>query len=198
MKKEDNIIEAATNLFIEKGYHHVTVRDIAKEAGVNLAMINYYFKNKDNLTRIVINKILSEFHQVLSPIINSKELNIEEKLNQYVSTFIEMLIDKPGLVLSLLAMLKDTKELVYKADLLKYLFDHKQFSEALLKEQSEKRKQKINPEHFYISMLSLILFPYSIIEVITDKKDYTDIGTKRFIRSRKEMAIEMLLAYLKS
>ena len=43
------ILEVANNLFAERGYGGTSIRDIAKEADVNLSAVNYHFTNKDNL-----------------------------------------------------------------------------------------------------------------------------------------------------
>lgn len=65
---KSKILEVAGRLFIEKGYHGASIRDIASEAGVNLGAVNYHFKNKDNLlfTILIDNKefIDSEFEKV--------------------------------------------------------------------------------------------------------------------------------------
>ncbi|SHK76122.1 TetR/AcrR family transcriptional regulator [Hespellia stercorisuis] len=53
----EQIILAATELFIAKGYNKVTTREIAAKADVNLGLIPYYFKSKDNLASIVMNNL---------------------------------------------------------------------------------------------------------------------------------------------
>ncbi len=52
---KDKILSVAGALFAENGYDSTSIRDISKEAGVNLASINYHFKNKLNLYREVMN-----------------------------------------------------------------------------------------------------------------------------------------------
>ena len=47
--KKEQILDAAEQLFAEKGFHGVSVRDITEAAGVRLASVNYYFETKDNL-----------------------------------------------------------------------------------------------------------------------------------------------------
>jgi TetR/AcrR family transcriptional regulator len=51
-----NLIETATPLFAEKGFHGVSVRELAKAAGVNLSMISYYFGGKEGLYAEVLNE----------------------------------------------------------------------------------------------------------------------------------------------
>ena len=48
-EKQRQIMEAAEGLFAEKGFDGTSVRDIAEEAGVNIAMISYYFGSKEKL-----------------------------------------------------------------------------------------------------------------------------------------------------
>jgi len=49
LSTKEKILETAAELFAEKGFDGTSVRDIAKAAEVNLAAINYHFKNKENL-----------------------------------------------------------------------------------------------------------------------------------------------------
>jgi AcrR family transcriptional regulator len=51
------ILEAAISLFAQKGFAAVGVREIAAEAGVNIAMISYYFEGKVG----ILKEILEEF-----------------------------------------------------------------------------------------------------------------------------------------
>ncbi|UII28387.1 TetR family transcriptional regulator [Fulvivirga maritima] len=51
---KDRILEAADKLFLEKGFDATSVRELANEAGVNVAMISYYFGSKENLLEEMI------------------------------------------------------------------------------------------------------------------------------------------------
>jgi len=48
-EKQLGILLVAERLFADKGFHGTSVRDIAQEADVNIAMISYYFGSKDKL-----------------------------------------------------------------------------------------------------------------------------------------------------
>lgn len=52
---KEKILEVAGKLFAKSGYDGTSIRDISTEAGVNLASVNYHFKNKQNLYREVMN-----------------------------------------------------------------------------------------------------------------------------------------------
>ena len=53
----DKLLEAAGRAFAERGYAGATVRDICKEAGANVAAVNYYFKDKLALYTEVLNQM---------------------------------------------------------------------------------------------------------------------------------------------
>ena len=51
---EIRIKEAAHKVFLAKGFSAATVRDVAKEAETNVALVNYYFRSKKNLFNVVM------------------------------------------------------------------------------------------------------------------------------------------------
>lgn len=76
-EKKKHILETAENLFANKGYEAATVRDIAEEAKVNLAMISYYFGSKEKLME-------SLFHQRM----NHTKLRVEQLMkNESIGSF---------------------------------------------------------------------------------------------------------------
>lgn len=56
---KENIVKAATELFAEKGFEHVTTREICHAAGVNGALVNYHFQSKEGLYRECLARVFS-------------------------------------------------------------------------------------------------------------------------------------------
>jgi AcrR family transcriptional regulator len=77
--KRASILEAAEKLFSELGYEGASTRQIAKEAGANMAMINYYFGSKEGVFMEIMGQRVSDFKHQLKEI---KELDatVMEKL----------------------------------------------------------------------------------------------------------------------
>lgn len=67
-KKEakERIFEAAISLFAKKGYAAVGTREIAKEADVNVSMINYYYQGKLGILREIINDCYDKYFRAIS------------------------------------------------------------------------------------------------------------------------------------
>ena len=78
---EDKILLAASKVFTEKGFAGARTRDIADEAGINLALLNYYFRSKEKLFDQVMKvKIVLLFGKII-PIISNEKTTIEEKID---------------------------------------------------------------------------------------------------------------------
>jgi len=120
-EKQIAIINIAEKLFAEKGFDGTSVRDIAQEAGVNLAMISYYFGSKEKLMEAVFEQRTTNIRIKVENLIQNNELTHLEKVNvlidDYVDKFIhqqefhkimmrEQLIDKDTPIAALIHELK--------------------------------------------------------------------------------------------
>jgi AcrR family transcriptional regulator len=89
--KQVQIMEAAEKLFAEKGFEGTSVRDVAKEAGVNLAMISYYFGSKEKLMESLF-KYRGEFIKLqLQSMLQNSEMTPLEKVYALIDNHIERL-----------------------------------------------------------------------------------------------------------
>ena len=87
--KQIQIIETAEKLFADKGFSGTSVRDIAEEADVNLAMISYYFGSKEKLLEALFTHRMDGTTARLEGMIENKELVPLEKVNMMIDFFIE-------------------------------------------------------------------------------------------------------------
>ncbi|MEQ8680886.1 MAG: helix-turn-helix domain-containing protein, partial [Cyclobacteriaceae bacterium] len=62
-KTEDTIKQVARAMFVQKGFTGTTTREIASEAGTNLALVNYYFRSKEQLFKQIMLESLHEFFE---------------------------------------------------------------------------------------------------------------------------------------
>src|SRR5689334_23935314 len=85
---EEKIMEAARTVFLRKGYAATRTRDIAEEAGINLALLNYYFRSKEKLFSLVMQEKFQKFFGVIFPILNEPTTSLEEKVERLVDSYI--------------------------------------------------------------------------------------------------------------
>ena len=88
------ILEIAEQLFATKGFDGVTVRDIAEQAHVNVAMINYYFRNKDDLYRGIVESYLEGLSSELEKVLR-QETDPRLRIKLFIDCYIDFLISKP-------------------------------------------------------------------------------------------------------
>src|SRR5690606_8258258 len=88
-----DIMQKALKLFAEKGYHNSSVRDIAKEAGVNIAMISYYFGSKDKLLEAIFSRHIAAMNQKLNEIVKDKMHDPVEKVALIIDTYIDAITE---------------------------------------------------------------------------------------------------------
>jgi AcrR family transcriptional regulator len=89
MEKQDkraNILSAAEQLFSEMGYEGTSTRQIAKEAGANMSMINYYFGSKEGVFLEIMNERIKGFNEQLVSI-NEDKITSHQKLMRVIEEY---------------------------------------------------------------------------------------------------------------
>ena len=81
MTTEQKILKAADKIFTQKGYAATRTRDIAEEAGTNLALLNYYFGSKERLFKYVVQGKLKMLLGAMGPALSDGQISLEEKIS---------------------------------------------------------------------------------------------------------------------
>ena len=92
--KQIQIIETAETLFAERGFDGTSVRDIADVAGVNVAMISYYFGSKEKLMEALFELRVGTVKLRVETLIKDESLTPIEKVNMLIDEHIERIMQK--------------------------------------------------------------------------------------------------------
>lgn len=193
---EQKIFDAATELFIEKGVDRTSVRDIASKAGINLALMNYYFRSKENLFDAIFTNLVKKNTKDLVKILDS-DLELDEKIKQYVAAYIDILLKNPLLVSFFMAILHRSREKITEMEVVSLLYGRDKFTQQIIDEGKKGNIRRTDPTHFYVDMISMITFPFAIRPMIMDKNELNDEEFIAFIHDRKQHITEMLLKSIK-
>lgn len=93
-EKQIQIIETAEILFAERGFDGTSVRDIADEAGVNVAMISYYFGSKEKLMEALFELRVGSVKSRVETLIKDNNLSPLEKVNMLIDEHIDRIMQK--------------------------------------------------------------------------------------------------------
>ncbi len=99
LESKNNILKAAERLFAEKGFDGTRVDDIAAEAGVNKALIYYYFKSKDEILEVLFDNLISEAKTVVnSTLEHMPDMGIEENYKRLITMYLSFATEKKNII----------------------------------------------------------------------------------------------------
>lgn len=101
---EEAILDAATRLFLQKGFKATSTTEIAREAGCNQALVHYYFRTKERLFEAIFQQKIKFFIGALLDI-GEEDLPFLVKLEKKISSHFEAIQSDPGLPLFFLGEL---------------------------------------------------------------------------------------------
>src|ERR1044072_922857 len=93
---EKRILEAAKAVFVRQGTAGARMQEIAQEAGVNQALLHYYFRSKERLAQAVFQQMASRLFPALIQTLAS-DLSLDEKIDRLVGIYLDNLSKSPFL-----------------------------------------------------------------------------------------------------
>src|SRR5580698_9771543 len=91
--KREHILVIAEELFAEKGFDGTSVRDIAQQAGVNLAMISYYFGSKEKLLESLVEWRAGYAYGILEELNKDESLSPWDKIDRLVEFYVDRILN---------------------------------------------------------------------------------------------------------
>ncbi|MEO6131592.1 MAG: TetR/AcrR family transcriptional regulator [Saprospiraceae bacterium] len=182
---EEKIKNAARIIFTRKGYAATRTRDIAQAAGINLALLNYYFRSKEKLFDLIMMESMQEFIQSISGVLNNESTSLENKIQILTSNYIDMLTLQPDLPLFVLSELRSHPQdlmlkLNFKEKLMRSYF-FIQIQEAI----KTGKIAPIHPLHFVMNIMGMIIFPFVGSPILKNIGDLDQEAFNEIMQQRK-------------
>jgi len=187
LSTEEKIMQAAKKLFTQNGYAATRTRDIAKEAGINLALLNYYFRSKEKLFDIVMTDNFRQFIRGISFQLLDDATSIQEKIQRIVTAYIDFLNNNPDLPIFIINEIRGNTSKVAQqineevAPIRAHMF--RQLQEAGL----QGKITPMDPFHFMANLIGLTVFPFigrPILQRVTGVNDQQFLA---YMEERKEL-----------
>jgi len=190
---EEKIFEAATDVFVEKGMDGARMQDIATHAGINKALLHYYFRTKDQLFNKVFEKIAGRMFSKFSPVFD-KNLSLEEKIRFFFNAHISFLRDNPRLPGFIL------NEINRNPSRIKKLLSTIEFGKvwSLLYEQHKDELDKYNITQANLPQImttiaSMSVFPFAARGILEGIFQNMGVDFDNYIEERKGFAAEFVI-----
>jgi len=194
---EDKIREAARKLFVRKGYAAVKTRDIAEEAEINLALLNYYFRSKEKLFELIMRESMNQFIHGIAVVLADPKTSMDEKIELLVSRYIDMMLEFPDLPMFILSEVRNAPEaFAGKINAEVDPFRTRFFEQVRAGMKAGKMKE-IHPVHFMANLMGLIIFPFLGAPILKRIGGVNDEEFNALMLERKKLVPAMVKAMLK-
>jgi len=194
---EEKILSAAKKVFISKGMSGARMQDIADEAGINKALLHYYFRSKEKLFEV----IFSEAAQKLFPKINSifeSDMTLFEKIEHFSEEYITVMVENPYLPLFVLNEIsQDPKTFLKKIWGKQNMPRPQKFLEQIEKEVRKGTIKKVSPLHLLMNLISLSVFPFVGKSMFQFTLGLDDLQYRAIMMQRKKEIPKFIIESIK-
>jgi len=197
---EKDIINAARKIFYNKGFKETTMRDIAAEANTNLALVNYYFRSKENLFYIIYDESIMIFFNKLLTCFEKKDTDVKEKIKSIISEYLDFFIGNPHIPNFIMgevirnpqSVSSRINENLKKNNILMV------FEQQIQNEIKAGLIKPVSAISIFMNILSLVLFPIISKPIMQEAFHLTPSQFNDFIVSRKQEITDIIINSIKT
>jgi len=194
----EQILDAAYEIFMQKGINGGGIQEIADRAGVNKAMLYYYFDSKENLFVEVFRKAVADSGLKTVDLLES-DLPLFEKIRNFIDTFIDRLLQQPVIISFVMNELNRNPDLLTKVFMEEIGYDPGVLDRQLQEAADRYEIARVNSGQLLGNLISLCLGPvvnrrfFSELLEIGDAEAYD-----RFLEERKGIVYDTTISWLTS
>jgi AcrR family transcriptional regulator len=182
---EEKIMEAARKVFVRQGMAGARMQEIADEAGINKAMLHYYFRSKEMLFEMIFRQSAQKLFPKLNIIFES-DMPLFQKIEKFVGEYIDVIQENPYLPMFVLGEMNKNPDGFYRK--MKHELDFPKpdkFLQQINKEVKEGRIRPVHPLQLLMNIISGTIFPFMARPMFQMHIGLTDAQFKEFIQHRK-------------
>lgn len=195
---EQDILDVAETLFLEKGFNMTTTTEIAKRVGCNQALVHYYFRTKEKLFEAIFFKKLEVFISSFLHV-DQRENSFEEKLRFKIESHFDVLFKNQKLPFLVLSEMITNPERIksFKAMLSGSPIVFSQFVSEFNEEIKAGRIRNVSPVDILFNALALNLSVFILKPITMELLDLDEKGFQNFALNRKNENVITVLNSLK-
>ena len=185
------LIAAARKKFVSKSYDKVSIRELAQLAGVNSAMIKYYFERKEGLYKAMITEVTGQVMENIKLHLSSGQF---DSLEDFFRSFVEMIKESPEFPLLMLKEMVLNQGVCREYFIERIGFEHMKVFDQVYHhfKDSGQLKEDVDPLLFRLSLMSLVLHPWYMRELVgmVEGVQFDDPFLEKMIKhNEKQMCI---------
>ena len=193
---EQQILDAAKEVFQAKGMDGARMQEIADAAGINKAMLHYYYRSKEMLFEAVFKSAFSLLAPQLNAILND-DSSIEDKIRSFTFNYITFMTKHPYLPNFIIQELNRNEDFIMK---LKENTGFPNLEKFETKLENEIKQGILNPiaaDQLFVNIIALNIFPFLGKPLVKAFADKDEKAFKEFIESRKTEVANFIINSIK-
>ncbi|MFW5805159.1 MAG: TetR family transcriptional regulator [Bacteroidales bacterium] len=196
---ETVILKAASEVFMERGFDGARMQEIADKAGLNKALLHYYYRSKEKLFNAVFERVLIEMIEGLIQIFEDN-LTVFESIRRFFKKHQEILMQNKLLPLFMLNEIQRAPELLidlYPVERIQVV--RKNFYSNVNNEQHMGIiRRDVNPDDLFLNILSLSVFPFAAKPLLKGFYSLDEDNFQDIISYRKEHLADFVINAIKA
>jgi len=193
---EEKILEAARQVFENKGMEGARMQEIADEAKINKSLLHYYYRSKQKLFEAVFKTAFNKLAPQINTILNSDQ-NICRKIKNFSKNYTSFMIKHPYLPNFILQELNRNPEFVKELISTKTFPSMKNFQNQIREAVADKKIREIEAEQLFINILSLNIFPFVAAPLIKGFINTNDKQYRNILETRKTEIADFIIQSIK-
>ena len=193
---EIKVLNAARSVFQKKGYSGARMEEIANTAGVNKALLNYYYRSKEKLFWRVFEEAFREFIPTVINILDG-DLPLDMKIYRTVDVYTRMLLKNRDLPMFVLSEIRENPDKIADMYMGKMHLTFQKLEQQLSEEYEKGTIVKTTVHTFLINLLSLIVYPYIVQPLMNRMFGIGDEKFEELMLERKSALPEMIIETFK-
>lgn len=193
---EEYILNAAKNVFQSKGMDGARMQEIADKAGINKAMLHYYYRSKQLLFEAVFKNAFSLLAPQLNAVLND-DSSIEDKIKNFTSNYITFIIKHPYLPNFIIQELNRNPDFILKMKDNPGFPNLEKFKKQVIYEVENGIIKPISAEQLFINIMALNIFPFVAKPLIKAFTNTDDDAYKTLIEDRKTEVADFIINSIK-
>jgi AcrR family transcriptional regulator len=197
---EELILDAAMKVFTKKGFAAARTEEIANEAGINRALLHYYYRDKQTMFNLIFETRFKEFFKGLFVIFEADNISLFEKIRRMVEHEINTLTKHPDLAHFIITEIAQQPELLIeygkKLGVNPRLFIEG-FEKQVSKEVSAGTIKPIEGKQLLINIMSLCIYPFVAKSIIQTMMTVDEATFYQMTEQRKKEVSEFIISAIK-
>lgn len=193
----DRILEAAHRVFLRRGTAAARTQEIADEAGVNKALLHYYYGSKRALSDAVLESSMREFFPTLFGILGAPTLPLDDKIRRVVAVQIDFHSSRPYLAGYLASEMHLDPTRIHQIFARNMSPPLAVLDAQLRAGATDGSLRPIAVEQFIVTLIGGILLPFLVRPALEAVLGFTAEDWPRFLEERKRVLPDLILAGLR-